>query len=208
MKLEESYIDDLVSRVIEITEEYFQSVNHDVEFIVNHHISKRINNKNGKQFISFQNYYFETLNNDKAYNKDFLRNFKKMYSLQGLLHIHIDELYNEPIIDLIRNEKLTELYSKMTKYKHYGSFFTKLVHTFNPENYCPIDNPIRDYFKLGHESFFITLIVISRAYKGWANNNRDFMNELRDAITDIFKKNEIDLKNNRISDMKILNLVF
>lgn len=43
--------------------------------------------------------------------------------------------------------------------KRLGSFFVKSVHTFQPNKYCALDNPIKKYFGLENESFFVAFII-------------------------------------------------
>ena len=117
---------------------------------------------------NFQNYYFLILDNEKLYysSTDFFRQFKKMYSLQGVDNNNLDDLerHKKEILENIRSEKLAQLYferfnkvkikhGKGFKEKDLGSFFAKLVHTFRPNEYCALDNPIKNYFGLKKKVF-------------------------------------------------------
>ena len=89
--------------------------------------------------------------------------------------------------------------------KNLGSFFTKLVHTFVPDRFCALDNPIRKYFGLGSESFYIAFIVISTAYREWASENSDLMQQIRTEL----EHNEIGQPfSDKMTDLKLLDLIF
>jgi hypothetical protein len=170
---------------------------------------------------NFQNYYFLILDNEKLYNSspDFFRQFKKMYSLQGVDNNYLDNLerHKKEILENIRSEKLAHLYfdtfnkvvikhGKGFKEKDLGSFFAKLVHTFRPEEYCALDNPIKNYFGLKKESFFISFFIISVVYKHWATDNNKLLKTIRKELQLADKKNI--LQHDKLTDMKLLDLIF
>ena len=92
------------------------------------------------------------------------------------------------------------------KEKDLGSFFAKLVHTFRPSDYCALDNPIKNYFGLKKESFFIALFIISNVYKKWATDNKQLLNNLKDIFKNADKK--AVLKHDQLTDLKLLDLIF
>ncbi|HKR06407.1 MAG TPA: hypothetical protein VJY62_17360 [Bacteroidia bacterium] len=75
-----------------------------------------------------------------------------------------------------------------------------------PDRYCQVDIPMRSYFKLIHESYFIAFIVISGAFKMWAEKNSMRMKRMKRLVVTIIKKNQWQYDN--ITDMKILNIIF
>ena len=170
---------------------------------------------------NFQNYYFLILDNEKLYysSTDFFRQFKKMYSLQGVDNNNLDDLerHKKEILENIRSEKLAQLYferfnkvkikhGKGFKEKDLGSFFAKLVHTFRPNEYCALDNPIKNYFGLKKESFFISFFIISFVYKHWATDNNKLLKTIRKELQ-LADKKDI-LQHNKLTDMKLLDLIF
>ena len=174
-----------------------------------------------KKSVSFQDFYFQTLSNENLFfnTTDFFRQFKKQYSLQGIDNGFLDELESRKreIINIIRADKLTQLYfdtfkkakvkyNGTTKEKELGSFFAKLVHTFRPEECCALDNPIKNYFGLGKESFFISFFIISVVYKNWATDNKKIIDRIRTDFQEIDKNNKIQHSN--ITDFKLLDLIF
>lgn len=170
---------------------------------------------------SFQDYYFQTLNNEKVFTSsaDFFRQFKKQYSLQGIDNGFLDTLEKrkEEILKHIRADKLVHLYfgtfNKATiKHKDtiiekdLGSFFAKLVHTFRPDEYCALDNPIKNYFGLGKESFFISFLIISVDYNKWTKDHKDLVKSIRNSFKQLDKKEII--KHDLLTNLKLLDLIF
>jgi len=161
-------------------------------------------------FLSFQKFYFETVNNEKRYyDADFFNKFRTSYSLRGIDNITLNKYgkKKEDLLQLIREDRLSDLYSIFTEGKHYGSFFTKMVHTFNPDKYTPVDNPMREYFKLTHESYFISMVVISAAFLKWIYENRDKMDELKKGTIEANRK-YIQMETDNISGIKVLDMIF
>ncbi|MEP6794244.1 MAG: hypothetical protein ABJB16_07965 [Saprospiraceae bacterium] len=174
-----------------------------------------------KASASFQSYYFLTLDNEKLYfrSADFFRKFKKQYSLQGMDNNYLDKLegLKKEILKKIRADKLVHLYFDIFnkavikhgqgfKEKDLGSFFAKLVHTFRPHEYCALDNPIKNYFGLKKESFFISFFIISVEYKHWATVNKKLLNTIKEKLKGADKKGI--LQHDKITDLKLLDLIF
>jgi len=174
-----------------------------------------------KTSASFQNFYFLTLDNEKLYHssKDFFRQFKKQYSLQGIDNNYLDKLegLKKEILKNIREDKLAQLYfdtfnKAVIKHgndfieKDLGSFFAKLVHTFRPDEYCALDNPIKNYFGLKKESFFISFLIISVEYKHWATNNKKLLRTIKEEFRQADKKGI--LQHDKLTDLKLLDLIF
>jgi hypothetical protein len=170
--------------------------------------------------LTFQNYYREIVGNRERFlsASNFFREFKQRYSLQGLDWAYLDgiERKKETILRLLDSEELANLYFRffadaLVKHgkghvtKNLGSFFAKLVHTFMPGKYCALDNPIKKYFGLGNESFYIAFIVISNAYKEWASENSDLMQQIRMEL----ERNKIGKPfSAKMTDLKLLDLIF
>ncbi|MDD4374851.1 MAG: hypothetical protein PHG67_13120 [Bacteroidales bacterium] len=174
-----------------------------------------------KVSAGFQDYYFLTLDNEKLYysSNDFFRQFKKRYSLQGIDNNYLDKLegIKKEILKNIRSDELAQLYfdtfnkaiikhGKGFKVKDLGSFFAKLVHTFRPDEYCALDNPIKNYFGLKKESFFISFFIISVEYKHWATDNKNLLKIIRQKFKQADKKGI--LQHDKLTDLKLLDLIF
>jgi len=174
-----------------------------------------------KKSANFQDFYFKTLNNEELYliETKFFQQFKQQYSLQGIDNKFLNklELQKKEILKLIRDNNLTELYFgtfKKAEIKHgdgvkekdLGSFFAKLVHTFRPKECCALDNPIKRYFGLTKESFFIAFFIISVEYLHWATDNKELLEVIREKFKLLDKEQVI--KHDHITDLKLLDLIF
>lgn len=174
-----------------------------------------------KNSSSFQHYYFLTLTNENYFltSPTFFRDFKKRYSLQGIDNGYLDRLENDKqnILSLLQTDNLADLYfiyfakasikhGATTIDKDLGSFFAKLVHTFKPSHYCALDNPIKNYFGLQRESFFIAFSIISSAYRLWAEDNNTLMADIKQQFKNIDNNNLI--RHDRVTDLKLLDLVY
>ena len=171
--------------------------------------------------IRFQKYYFQISCDKDRFLADsyFFKRFKQQYSLQGIDNDYLNFLDDEKpaILKLIYERELSRLYLKyfakakikhgaFTKEKDLASFFTKLVHTFLPDEYCALDNPIKNYFGLKNESFFTAFIIMSNAYQSWLMNNNQMIYEIRNKLISIDNNNILVAE--KLTDMKILDLIF
>lgn len=214
---ETNYINILKKRVCDSISNYINVTNIDSiieKNLIETHLKK-------KQSEDFQLYYFKTLNDEYHYlnTDDFFKQFKKRYSLQGIDNDFLERLESKKleILKAIRDDQLTQLYfdyfNKVAiKYgdnymdKDLGSFFSKLVHTFRPEDYCALDNPIKNYFGLAKESFVVSFFIISAAYKQWAKVNHTLIIDIRERLYLEDQKKIINF--HKLTDIKLLDLIF
>jgi hypothetical protein len=177
--------------------------------------------KSVTKFKAFHKYYFEIGTKPEA--EKFFNTFKGQYSLQGVSEEYMLRLNKAlpEIKRLIANDDLVTLYftyffqvsSKVKNNadgaKTHGSFFTKLVHTFNREGYTPLDNPMRDHFKLQNESFFIAMLIVSKAFKLWCDSYRTQADELKKELALAMTKGEIGpISASDITDMKLMDTIY
>lgn len=169
---------------------------------------------------AFQEYYCKTVSNREAFlsTPNFFSKFKQKYSLQGIDGKHLARLEQEKgkILRLIDDDNLPKLYydffadvslqhGKNVVRKTLASFFAKFAHTFCPDRYCALDNPIKDYLGLRREGFYIAFVVISQAYKEWARENPHLMQQIRMELED----NKIGKPfSDKMTDLKLLDLIF
>jgi hypothetical protein len=174
----------------------------------------------GEQPKPFQQYYIQSIANREDYlsSVNFFRVFKQKYSLQGIDNNFLDRLEKEKevVLQLIDHNDISTLYFRYfasaqvqhgntTKRKNLGSFFAKLVHTFCPDQFCALDNPIKNYFGLGKESFYVAFIIISQAYQEWASENLDYIQQIRDEL----EKNPIAKSYSfKMTNLKLLDMIF
>ena len=90
-------------------------------------------------------------------------------------------------------------------HKNLGSFFSKFTHTFKPTEYCALDNPIKNYFKLKNESFYLAFIIISNAYREFINENFVIVENI---ITQLELNNIVKSFSPKFTDLKLLDLIF
>lgn len=192
----------------------FKTIEHIVELdLYQSHIEE-------KNSSTFQQYYFKTLNNEDFFlNNNFFKQFKNKYSLQGIDNNYLEKLENSKaeILKLIRTNSLVKLYidffskakikhGASEKEKDLGSFFAKLVHHFSPNEYSPLDNPIKQYLGLSKESFVISFFIISEEYKSWAETNQELLLKIRQRFK---TKDEMRVINHELlTDLKLLDLIF
>jgi hypothetical protein len=169
---------------------------------------------------AFQEYYIQSIANREDYlsTANFFRVFKQRYALQGIDNNFLDMLEKEKkvILQHIDNNDLSTLYfdffasaqlqhGDSLVYKNLGSFFAKLVHTFCPDKFCALDNPIKNYFGLGKESFYMAFIIVSQAYQEWAKENPILMQQIRDEL----EKNSIAKPYSvKMTNLKLLDMIF
>ena len=173
-----------------------------------------------KKSTPFYIYYSDTVSNKKLFlsDPDFFGKFKQQYSLQGVDRGYLTRLEEDKaeILRLIETGEISTLYFKFfaeatikhgegSKQKSLGSFFAKLVHTFAPDKYCALDNPIKQHFGLEKESFFISFVVISKAYKEWSIENSVIMDRIKLELGSHTTDESIKLK---MTDLKLLDLIF
>lgn len=170
---------------------------------------------------SFQDYYFKIIGDTNNFLNDpqFFRHFKGRYAIQGADVNYLDKLEanKKLILHYIESDYLAKLYFEFFSKvecqfgpgsinKEFGSFFTKVVHTFKPNSYCALDMQIKNYFGLEKDSYLISLIVISKAYRNWSSNNLKLVSSLKDSIKEYDTYNVI--KQEKLSDLKLLDLIF
>jgi hypothetical protein len=170
--------------------------------------------------LAFQQYYQETVSNQDGFLSapDFFKRFKQQYALQGIDGAYLDRLETDKrtILHLIGNDDLAVLYfryfadaqlrhKKKVVSRTLGSFFSKLVHTFAPDKYCALDNPIKKYLKLGNESFYIAFFVVSHAYREWVVENPGHLQQIRQELEQHKRGREFSAC---VTDLKLLDLIY
>ena len=212
----ENYLDYLTLSVLEkIDSTICENLVHP---IVKNELNRHIQ---GFRPNGFHNYYFQILDNEERFltNNGFFRQFKTQYSLQGIDNAFLSDLENKKseMLALIKQDELSRLYftyfagakiKNKDKFviRNLGSFFAKLVHTFRPADYCALDNPIKNYFGLKNESFFVAFLIVSKSYRVWAERESATINSIRRE----FKKLDANhfFQHDKMSDLKFLDLIF
>lgn len=128
-----------------------------VESKINQAVNFHLNNATSS---SFHIYYLKIQKNKKFFleSNNFFSEFKSKYSLQGIDNKCLDQFESNKklILDLIDENKLMILYmnhfvareiksKEKIVNKDLDSFYSKFLHTFIPEKYPALDNPIKKY---------------------------------------------------------------
>ncbi|WP_298707387.1 hypothetical protein [Chitinophaga sp.] len=147
----------------------------------------------------------------------FINKFAKAYSLTRGIKAELRaqmESQKYTIVNLIEKSPF-EAYTNFfmhakfndeDKERNLASFFTKLAHTVNPNEYYCLDSYVRVYFKLHREGFFYSYCIIGAAYKKWIADNKPLLRKLRHAISSADKSNA--LKISELTDLKLLDMIF
>lgn len=166
--------------------------------------------------VGFQEWYFETVTNTQRFLSDnnFFREFRAQYRL------HTNDQFlgclakaRVRILQLISDDDLKTLYHEYFEQAQTGNvvptdqkvFFTKLVHTFRPTDYCVMDHDVSDFLGLENEDILVAFYVVSRAYKEWSSENSTLIQELRNVVAQLDKDK---LFRDSMTDLKLLDLIF
>lgn len=149
----------------------------------------------------------------------FFREFKQMYSLQGIDNGYLDflEKNKQDIKTLFQKKNYFKIYKNYffeadikrknnTMKKELGSFYSKLMNAFDPHCFTALDNPIKSYFGFKSEGFFISYCIINEAYRYFIETNKNTFTSIRNKFLQFDKEDK--LKMSRIPELKILDLIF
>lgn len=169
---------------------------------------------------AFQDYYVTTVENRQYFlaSSTFFAEFKKMYSLQGIdgAYLRMLEGHKEQILMQLDRNDLVGIYfnffdraslqhGNRLVTKSLASFFAKFIHTFKPDKYCALDNPVKKLLGLSRESFYLSFLAISAAYKAWIAENSILVDGIRAELT----SNQLGRSYAvAMSDFKLLDLIF
>jgi len=167
-------------------------------------------------FIKNSDRFYNTITLDKDRSeKNFFQTFKSKYSLQFISNKYLSYLARNKgdIENLIETGKHVDLFEKYfanalaTKdtRKELASFYSKLLHTYCPEDYPALDNPIKKYLGLKKEGFVVSIGIIRNAYARYSSEKSSKISEIRDILK---QKASEALRVDELSDQKILDMVF
>ncbi|HTY07977.1 MAG TPA: hypothetical protein VMF29_02310 [Candidatus Edwardsbacteria bacterium] len=96
-------------------------------------------------------------------------------------------------------------YGDNRKEKELGSFYSKLLSTLGPDKFTALDQPIKDYFGLGKESFIVAYSIINDCYLDTVAEKKNVIAEIRQRWKVQNTKNELDI--DKICDLKLIALI-
>lgn len=173
-----------------------------------------------KKFLKAHQFYLTFTGNINAIEKEqtFFRTFRSKYSLR-VAESYVDRLDNNKhlILNQITVNPLCVYKTNFTNvptnykgriiYKAQSSFFSKLMHTVNPDHYCALDNPIKNkIFELKTEGFFFSYCLINDVYTQWINSNLKLLTDLRNSVQQVDTANLLQMT--ELTNMKVLDMIF
>ena len=168
--------------------------------------------------LAFQTYYVRVTNDRAGFlqRPNFFQEFKSQYALQGIDSAQLLQLEaSKPrMLRCVVRDHLVPLYRQyfadavlthagLQVHKNLNSFFTKFVHTFRPEEYCALDNPIKELLGLKRENFVSSFLAISAAYQVWIQRHPHALDTLRSAVPPSAHGYSAQM-----TDVKLLDLYF
>jgi hypothetical protein len=166
--------------------------------------------KDDKRTLSFLEYYNKTVL-DKQ-NIDFGQ-FKRQWAIQGMTKkvcTFFNERFDELKEEIEKEQNVKTFFEKYccppcTERRKEASFCSKLFHTILPDEFPPVDNPIRRKFHLQKEEFIESILIIKRGYNLFAQENPDKINLIRRLLS---KPQFAYLRVNELSDIRILDMFY
>jgi hypothetical protein len=159
--------------------------------------------KDDKRTFSFLNYYNKSvLDKEKI---DF-GEFKRQWAIQEMTK-EVINFFNKNF-DNFKEEikKERDIRNFFEKYccriRKEASFCSRLFHTILPDEFPPVDNPIKKKFHLQKEEFINSVLIIKRGYELFIKENPDKINQIRKLLS---KPKFYYLRINELSDIQILD---
>ena len=162
--------------------------------------------KEDKRTLSFLEYYNRSvLDKEKI---DF-GEFKGQWGIQGMTK-EVFNFFNANFDKL--KEEITKEKDIKTFFEKYcctvrkeASFCSKLFHTILPDEFPPVDNPIRNKFHLQKEEFIKSVLIIKRGYELFIEENQDKILLIRKLLS---KPKFVYLRINELSNIRILDMYY
>ncbi len=162
--------------------------------------------KDDSRTLSFLEYYNKSvLDKEKI---DF-GEFKRQWAIQGMTR-EVFNFFTENF-DKLKGEikKETNIKTFFEKYcstvRKEASFCSKLFHTILPDEFPPVDNPIKKKFHLQKEEFIKSVLIIKKGYQLFIKENQDKINLIKKLLS---KPEFANLRINELSDIRILDMYY
>ena len=162
--------------------------------------------KDDKGTLSFLEYYNKTaLDKEKI---DF-GEFKRQWAIQGMTR-EVFKFFSdnfEKLKEEIKKERdIKKFFEKYCcRVRKEASFCSKLFHTILPDEFPPVDNPIKKKFHLQKEEFIKSVLIIKLGYKLFIAENPDKITLIRKLLS---KPKFAYLRINELSDIRILDMYY
>ena len=133
--------------------------------------------------------------------------FKMQWAIQGMTK-EVLNFFNENFDKLkeeIKKEKDIKKFFEeyCCKVRKEASFCSKLFHTILPDEFPPVDNPLKNKFNLQKEEFIKSVLIIKKGYELFIKENQDKILLIRKLLS---KPKFANLRINELSDIRILDM--
>jgi len=162
--------------------------------------------KEDKRTLSFLEYYNRSVLDKEKIN---FGEFKRQWAIQGMTKEVLNFFNNnfDKLEEEIKEEK--DIKKFFLKYccsvRKEASFCSKLFHTILPDEFPPVDNPIKKKFHLQKEEFIQSVLVIKKGYELFVKENQAKMLLIRKLLS---KPKFVYLRSNELSDIRILDMYY
>ena len=159
-----------------------------------------------KRTLSFLKFYNKTVLDKERIN---FGEFKRQWAIQGMsaeVYRYFDENYDKLREEILNKKDIRSFFKEYcTKKRKEAAFCSKLFHTFLPEQFPPIDNPIKGEFSLKREDPIESILVIKKGYDLFVKKNPDKMKLVRQILS---KPKFSFLRIQELSDIRILDMFY
>jgi len=162
--------------------------------------------KEDKRTISFLEYYNKSVLDKERID---FGEFKRQWAIQGMTKqvfnfftANFDRLKEE----IQGGKNIRAFFEKYCcEVRKEASFCSKLFHTILPDEFPPVDNPIKKKFNLQNEEFINSVLIIKEGYNLFIKENKDKINLIRNTL---LKPKFAYLRINELSDIRILDMYY
>ncbi|TET06170.1 MAG: hypothetical protein E3J83_06310 [Candidatus Atribacteria bacterium] len=155
---------------------------------------------------SFIDYYNKTVLDKETIN---FGEFKRQWAIQGMkkyIYQDFDNHFQEREQEIIREKDITSFYNKYCRTeRNEAAFCCKLFHTILPNEFPPLDNPIRKHFKLQRNDFIESLLIVKKAYELFIRENQVKIKMIRDNLN---KPRFKILRVTELSNLRLLDMYY
>ena len=159
-----------------------------------------------KRVISFTKFYNKTVLDKERFN---FGEFKHQWAIQGMkkhIYQYFEDNFEELKREIINEKNILSFYNKYCrKERNEASFCCKLFHTSLPDEFSPLDNPIREHFKLQRIDFMESFLIVKKAYELFIKDDKDQIQMIRDILN---KPKFKVLRVNEISDLRLMDMFY
>jgi len=159
-----------------------------------------------RRTLSFLEYYNRTVLDNEKIN---FGEFKRQWAIQGMTRHAFNFFSNNfrMLKEEIQKEK--DIKKFFERYcctvRREASFCSKLFHTILPDEFPPLDNPIKKKFNLQKEEFVKSVLIIKLGYKMFFEENPNKIDLIRKLLS---KSKFTYLMINELSDIRILDMYY